>query len=202
MINTRFPYWVFTLVIVIVIGILILTVGGGNRTFTLREGIGHFSFKYPSRYEPEIVRTETGPLGPETYVVLFTSTTGHAIVEYHDAEILVHIGNIEARGRNSEEAAEFNISYWSRDEDFRLIERSSIEVAGIRGEQIVYSYVNEFTPHVSLGMHSVNKPAIRRGVFFDYNGQSWSISVTGHESIDDIVKKDYNHILETFKIIE
>jgi hypothetical protein len=39
-------------------------------------------------------------------------------------------------------------------------------------------------------------------VFFDYNGLVWSIKARGNQEIREELKADFDHIVETFKILD
>jgi hypothetical protein len=41
-----------------------------------------------------------------------------------------------------------------------------------------------------------------REVYFDYNGMVWSINATSNEDIRDQVIAEFNHIIETFRILD
>lgn len=172
------------------------------KKFSLNKGIARFSFEYPSAYELESTRMESY-FAEEISVFFYTSPTKQSIADYHNAEIFVNIGEASAPIPTLQERTELAIASGSRHYgNFRLLERSNVEFAGIRGELVVFSFASYLLEDVQLGMHLVNTPAISRAVYFDRNGQIWLISLTAHESLADKSKADFTRILQTFKFLD
>jgi len=169
------------------------------RTFTLREGIAHLSFQYPSRYELDSVNLGNIYLGASTDIFFFTAPL--KAPDLHDAMIEIYVSNPYEKWSNSDESIASYLSFWSRDEGFQLMERSSVTVAGVQGTQIVYYRTSHLAEPTNPGIPMVRTPVIVRKVFFDYKNQIWRISVMGHESLADIINADFEHIVQTFKIL-
>jgi len=169
------------------------------KTFTLKKGIAHLSFRYPSRYEIYDIDLGDIYLGASTTVDLYTEPLKNPA--FHDAQICIYIYKTDENVSNSNEDMESYIASWSRADGFKIMERSSVTVAGIQGTQIVYYRASHLIEDIHYGMHIIKTPVIVRKVFFDYNHQIWRISVMGHESLADTIKADFIHVIDTFKIL-
>ena len=88
---------------------------------------------------------------------------------------------------NAKEEIESTLEDWGKWEDYELIARYPLKVAGIEGEFVEYFAANEH----------------KCAVYFDYNGLIWSIEAKSRGDYDCTkIKADFDHILQTFKILE
>ncbi len=77
-----------------------------------------------------------------------------------------------------------------------LMERNPIAINGIRGEMIVWTC--KWYPDYYRG----NKwDASIREVYFDYDGVIWYIEFDSHMDRAEQSKADFEHVLQTFKIL-
>jgi hypothetical protein len=169
------------------------------KSFSLTEGIGHFSFEYSPRFTQETLRTE-GVNRAETHVLLETA------VEYYphiSAEVVIHIEMAGDRYRNSSELLDLFISDFDRDYDgCKLVKRSEKYIHGIQGEELIYSFDEYNMDSIPPGSHIVSTPATTKIMAFDHDGLIWYILLTSHESYLSQAESDFDHILETFNILE
>jgi hypothetical protein len=70
------------------------------------------------------------------------------------------------------------------------LERTSITIAGATGELVAYSF-----PDLK------NAPTITREVFFDVDGVLWNIYIYSGTDKSDETKLDFEHIINTFKVL-
>jgi len=82
--------------------------------------------------------------------------------------------------------------------DFRLLERSTITIAGVKGERIAYSY---------SGFYFSSEHAPQTGTaykaYFDSKGLIWKLSLIADEyAAAERAKSDFEHLLETFRILD
>ncbi|OGO18776.1 MAG: hypothetical protein A2Z15_07840 [Chloroflexi bacterium RBG_16_50_11] len=78
------------------------------------------------------------------------------------------------------------------DPRYELIERSTIQVAGISGEMAVYNTS-------VLGNYLSAPYTVCRDAYIDYQGYIWKISVMAVTAIEDEVKLDFEHLIKSFK---
>jgi hypothetical protein len=84
--------------------------------------------------------------------------------------------------------------------EFRLLERSQISVSGVQGEQIIFSHM--WKPEGFLGQKGEPYPWKGREVYFYYNGVIWKFDVDSPLSNWEQANSDFEHILQTFKILD
>jgi hypothetical protein len=193
------------LLIVIIAGVSIVHFYSYNK-FSLTEGIAHFSFEYPSSYYVEFTRLEERPWD-YTMVRLLTLNpeSEYGIEYYHDAVILINVEDTGYSYSSIEDAIEKSISWWTSRgyDDFHLIERSTVKIAGVQGGKLVYAFNSYHRMDATeFGTHSVKTPAITRRIFFEHEGKIWLISSTAYESYAETAKADFEHVIKTFKILE
>jgi hypothetical protein len=105
--------------------------------------------------------------------------------------------------------------------DFVLLERSMVSVGGISAEQIVWSGgINSSSVRLpapfSCSLFPVMLENVRekyttfvlpthvRDVYFEYGGLIWIIQVTSSPIQNEVdqAKADFEHVLQTFKILD
>jgi hypothetical protein len=167
------------------------------RAFTLSRGIGHFSFDYPTRYRVGKVEVRdeytaislNGPYLGEDKVV---------------AGINIFINSYSSGAPDLEAEVDGDIESFKTYSDFRLIERSSIVLSNEKAEKI--KYFNNAPPtlyETSRGLGP--KPTITNVVYFVRNNTLWILrsyyqQIT--DNSDSEYESDFEHMLETFEIIE
>jgi hypothetical protein len=82
--------------------------------------------------------------------------------------------------------------------NYKLLERSPLTVSGVQGEMIVY-LVDKLMP---IPREDGKNLEYVRAVFFDYNNLTWEIEAKCNQEIQDQVKADFDHIIQTFVILE
>jgi uncharacterized protein YjbK len=82
-----------------------------------------------------------------------------------------------------------------------ILERSTVIINGIPGELIVYSHklgvIEERLPYESSKIIRIN-----RTVYFDHSGLIWGIEIESDEDKAEQAKADFEHLLETFRILD
>jgi hypothetical protein len=189
-----------------------ITFGGCNnnpfRTMTVKNKIASFSFEYSSFYEdhegPTVLDKLTGvelsspkkrvsSINPNPMEKAKTVT-----IEYVPARIDVDV--YDARDRNA--TAHGDLENWllKLGDDINILERKAVIVSGVQGEQVVFTGSPLFPIRSSTDQP---KPIeYTRTTYFDYAGLIWNIEAVYEASMDERLKVDYEHIVQTFKILE
>ena len=173
------------------------------RVFKLTTGIGHFSFEYPKQYRIQKVElkpaytdvTFTGP----PFVQDVVGTHGSVFVQsYRGSEV-----NVEA-------IVDTDIENWQTPntfpdlDNFVLISRSPIVVAGIKGEQVKYSSDSLLTrSDIDRGLKPVT--IISREVYLAHDDSLWTSTWAYQkttEASDQVFEDDFDRILKSFKILD
>ena len=193
----------------------------GYFTFTAENGIPRFSFEYPSDYN--LLSYQSMPEVPITSVLLSDVDYRYQeeymgdyvirsnIVEYPpEAEWDYKLVNIfidkyspEAATALKECIAEHKrYAIAGLSEDFRLLQKRRVVVAGIEGWEIVLSYIDlPVMPHGSSEVRTRAVPVVARELFFDYQDMAWNIRVYSDEGNAEQARLDYEHILQTLRIL-
>jgi len=162
-----------------------------------------FSFEYPSHY----YREELWPykLGEAAGSVTFLDKLPSDWYWIDNFEIIVADSN-----KTAHEAIEEIANNTLKKE---IIEISSVTIAGMQGEMLVYSYpapLPELPPGGWSCSHrkvtSSSNPnivlQIDRIAYFSDGDKLWSIEIGWSESKTEQQKADFDHILQTFKILD
>jgi hypothetical protein len=167
----------------------------GYKTFTLKKGIGHFSFEYSARYKVEKteVRTDLGYID-----VTFTGPFKKEVGDHTFMGVFVQD---TAGSPNAEASLEKSLLRVARLPDYKLLDQSELSVAGVTGQQIVYFYDRGFR---GLPGDPVQEPlpTIMRKVYFDHGGLIWSLALRSNQATAEGDWADFEHVLETFRILE
>ena len=166
----------------------------GYKKVTVSKSIASCSFEYPVSYEDPFGSLLEGD--PENSVLLLRP---YADKWYADIALSVIVENNGSLFTNAKDALDnllYNYEHPYYDNKFILLERSSVEVSGVTGEIVIFSIT--MAPDYYLGPHS----AVGRDVFFDHNGMIWNIHLYSHETIAEQAEADFEHILESFQILD
>ena len=200
--NRKTQFWFKLMVVMTLLVVSLAPVAcaakeqGAYKKLVLREGIAHFSFEYPSTYDEPTV----SPTGRFTSVVSGRKLTG---ANGNDPVLDIYVtegGDLRPDAKTSLEKA-LNRYETEIFKDFKLIERSSITVLGVRTEQIVYTYSGGY-PGTGISDRGIPAPFMGREVFFDYNGMVWNITISSLLEESETARADFEHILQTFKILK
>lgn len=182
--------------------------GDGYKTLKVENYIAHFSCEYPDYYNdmegPNIVDktahkyTYVNVFAPKKYKQTYYqgpgSTGGEVVFEYIPATI-----GIKAADANTypewpaSDRIEESINDWGKWPNFKLLERTAVMVSGIQAELIAYE-VDGFIMEPPI-LYKVE-------VSFDHNGLQWDISAKGGIDTADMLRADFDHVIETFRILE
>ena len=186
----------------------------GYKQITIKNELGSYSLEYPSHYKKNIRDnlefkvpytdfTLEGPVKKET-VEVFDPETGEIKTvtgKRGTSSISINICNLKVYYGESYSAVDFyddllqGLTKW---ENFRILERSPITVAGIEGELVVY-LVDKLMP---IPVEDGKNLTYVRAAYFDYNDLVWEIEAKCNQDIQDEVTGYFNHVIETFEILE
>jgi len=99
---------------------------------------------------------------------------------------------------DADTALEHHIQLYVEPEN--ILERSTISMAGISAELLVYFHEPELMPEAPSSSLDVIK--VTRVVYFDYNDLLWEIEIESDEDRADVAEADFEHLLETFQILD
>jgi hypothetical protein len=208
----------YTLVALSLLSILVMTgcnfSNSGFKSVTIENELCHYSLEYPAYYDKDIrdnfdfdvpytaltldaptisevievpdpssgeIKTVTGYTSPAVIYVIVSDSKEYWGESYSATDKLEGVLEDEAK--------------W---ENFELLERASMTVFGIEGEMVAY-LVDKLMP---IPREDGQRLEYNRAVYFEYDGLIWLIEAKCNQEIMDQVRADFEHIVETFTILD
>jgi hypothetical protein len=163
----------------------------GYKQLTVEEGIAHLSFEYPCNWEVGIIEIRED-LGFTSITVLSPFS------EEGDSFWTFSIISPYEDWPNAEAALEDSLSFWESEIDFEILDRSAVEVAGVRAEQVVFFC--RVPRDYPLGAEPT--PVVKRSLYFEYDGLIWMIGSSSDQAVAEADNVHFEHMLETFRILD
>ena len=168
----------------------------GYKKYTLREGIAHFSLEYPEGYENVLASTQFGYVD----VVFHQSLPEYDYIDSSISVVIHTVAAISELYENAKAAIEWSISHLSGYfPDYQVLERKEINIDGVPAELLVGSFTMAEVPEDDV-WNTGRK--LDRQVYFDYDGCIWHISMTSDEENAEADEAVWEHLLETFTILD
>lgn len=149
--------------------------------------MGHFTFEYPSGYDFDKVEVRDD-LG---YTNVRLSGTVH---------VSILVDTVYGESSTPADFVDYDISRYEQWEDFKLLDRSSEVFLGVQAEQATYFYQQMQMPIAPNPATYV--PTIEREIYFFHGNRLWCLRGITSEAKSEAGMADFEHILETFKILE
>jgi len=172
----------------------------GNRIITVKEGIGHFSMEYPNDFVLGVIKIDKSGGIESLYVDFIGPATPDVIVPG------IHIyASVYDDSFTSRQAAESLLNLAHNYNNFRLLNESTLTVAGVTAYQHYY-YSDEYPYDLHLIKPSeediILVTWLTRKVFFDHSGLSWTISLGSDPSREEHDMAVFDRILDSFKVLD
>ncbi|GEM_PF-3398979 len=164
-------------------------------TFILDRGISHFSFEYPSYYEINMISAENNLTHKYTYITM-TGPRNSLLKKWEaSTSILIMISLVSIDQPNVKTAVDRDISSNVTVPDFVLISRTPTSIAGMEGEEAIYSFT------ASDSIRGLSYPKVRREIFFEGNGLLYEMIIVSSPLNVESDNIDFDHILNTFRVL-
>ena len=165
--------------------------GSGNRIFTVTKGIGHYSMELPPGYE--VGSFETNWRFKYTNIWLKGPSSSK-----EQGRLTISISTWSTKVSPDAETSMLKaIDFAHSAHNFKLIDKSSITVAGVEGFQFSYSYEHIFDPALDQAPFT----SVIKEVYFDHSGLIWHIYGGSPESNIESNSEDFEQVLRTFKVL-
>lgn len=168
------------------------------KKLAIEEGIARLSFEYPSNWNIPLIETRHDYTNFIVYAPwlkrdddFIPSTFWHFFAQPADEE-----------WPNAMTALEDDLSFWKAELDFKVMERSKIEIGGVEGEQVVFSYRYRRVDPTTRRFTEESEPVIQRNIYFDRGGIVWNIREESNLEVAKVHNVYFEHMLETFKILD
>ena len=117
--------------------------------------------------------------------------------------VLVFKAGDFGRPDNARAALEEDISdYSDYRENYQVLERSEISINNVPGELLITSYTPVAEEPEDVTGWKWSSVLLRRDIFFDYDGFVWDITMISEEGRIEADETVWEHLLETFQIID
>lgn len=164
----------------------------GSKTLVMNKGIGKFSFDFNPKYERYGILETTN-----SYTDF--SLKGPKVDEAGRSTI-ISFAVLKSPYSSYQSALDNTLSLYEKSRDFKLLERFPITIAGEKGEQAVYYYLETLTNEALIkGIKPVH--VITRRAEFFHDNLAWSLDMGSLESTADADKVDFEQIIRTFNIL-
>ena len=187
----------FLLIISGVISVSCTPCNDGYKQYHIEKGIVNFSFDYPCSYD------EVGLEVDDDFTLITLNGPYHKDLEDFTLISIFVVDSDDPDFLKPERRLNNAISLYETFLDYRLIERSSVNVAGIEGQQILYFY-NKERPEIGDAGYIPGAgpaPTIAREIYFIDKGRLWNITIFSNDSTSEADMADFEHMLETFTIL-
>jgi hypothetical protein len=172
----------------------------GYAKTSFRELGVRFGFEYPLSYgKPEVDRTGLPHLVTVGILPLAQNTEWYPL----DPIITITLLNSKYYGTDVSSSLEGRLTEYKAGFpylDFRLLARSPVTIDGAYGEEIVFSHT--WTPNMYEGQKGESHPLNGRNVYFYSDGVIWEFSLASSFGTAEKANADFEHILQTFKILD
>lgn len=184
------------------------------RNITIENELCTYSFSYPSRYKLE-QHDNFGFNVPYSYLILegpieikeaevFDPASGEiktvlgrrgtSVISVNVADSKSHFGELYSAVNKIDNVLEAE-ARWA---NFQLLKRVPRSVSGVTGEMVVY-LVDKLMP---IPVEDGENLEYVRALYFDYDGLLWEIRAKCDQNIKEQVEADFEHIAQSFKILE
>jgi hypothetical protein len=199
MVNSRYNRCLQIALAVLLVAIPVLT--GCNifytKTVTIDEGIAHFSFARPEGYTLKTRTIEDSAEVKYTYIVL-SGPVGESLI---NSVIGIQVIYPSPDFPDSLALWEYNMSTYEEYDDFETIDCSPATVGGIQGSECGCYY----TETADLGRNLPDVVPVKmicKGVYFEYNGLIWGITLLSALDDMDENRAHFDYLLESFTFLD
>lgn len=171
-------------------------------TYIQQEGDAHFSFLYPKYYDTSELEVSLGDVYDDSHdgkAIFFgiPFTKEHTMIffiTYYDKYNDLSDVNDAVNERLKWIKEQASLGFF---ENYKLIEKSKVEVSGISGKELIHSYIwaTEIGPVEAF-------PCIEREIFLYHDGRIWEIKYLSDVSVKEQANTTFENILQTFRILD
>ncbi len=176
------------------------------RVMTVKNRIAGFSFEYRAYYNdldgPSVQDTAARKftyvtvLAPKNHMRTVNPMPGGkqdtVVIEYTPASIEVSAADYNKYHISAHEYLQASLSGAQKWPNFKLLEQYTTTVGGVQAEVIVYQVDGIFGPPLKFNA----------AAYWQNGDLVWSIEADAEIGMADTVRSDFDHVLQTFKILD
>jgi hypothetical protein len=195
----RLHIWSWATLALMLMSLFLTSCGSSDyKVFSLREGIGYFSVEYPSAYTVTRIDIRNDATSRYTDVGLSSPQVGGhpglneiSIYAWPSAD-----GNETASLVLDGMLAKAETIF----QDFKLLQRFSVMIGDMEGQGAIFSWTaSPVSP--AGGSEAGTLPAVSRLVCFRHGELAWEIHVASDSAAQAEAGADFQHIIDTFQIL-
>ena len=167
----------------------------GYKQTTLDNSIARFSFEYPCDWEYRVLKF---PLSSYAHFGVeaprLKRDKSHIVSTYWYLDFSRAFPASPILG-NAKVALDNELSRWEDEPDFKVLERTEVNISGVPAEKVVFTFKYHPT-YIGTGYHAEESEyRIMREIFFDYNGFIWQIVADSNIDVAEAHKVHFEHLL-------
>jgi hypothetical protein len=169
------------------------------KTFTLTDGNVHFSLEYRSYYKIKEVHPsfDTGNASDTFLDFTLISPKIKQTKDYTRIKVLADKpDHLIPDAKSNVERAENNASSWA---NYKLYDKYETTIDGIPAYRLDYQNQNIIPAIAGTGGPAIE---VYRELYFDAKGLVWMIQMSSDSSTAEADKADFEHIIQTFKVLD
>jgi hypothetical protein len=175
----------------LILSAIVIAGCGKYIVFENAEGYKHFSFEYPDRFMFDRIDIYDSAQG-KTMELFFTERE----TEHHQGPLLLYMFILEKSELYPDYLVrlEYSISHPINKNNFQLVTRDNITINDIQGEKISYSY--------DIQSSKSKLDMIGMGVYFCDTEYNWEIKLITPAVNQELIMNEFDHVINTFKILD
>jgi hypothetical protein len=162
------------------------------KTFANQEGIAHFSFEYPNQWELKY-SVENSKMSITKFV-----TVGGARIP--SIFIWIQTKTPDVDSPNSSVDMRRALEKWQKNGDIEVLGQSTVQISGFEATQIESN--NRIVSYSIPRVDPQRLATTSKFIYFDANGLIWEISSWVLQDNVQTEIKYFEHLIETFKILD
>lgn len=169
------------------------------KTYVMDQGLVHFSLEYPANYMVDYVEYAESSSDKSRSSAIFSimGPKDRHVNDYTDVCVVVDLPDrLMPDAKSLHERSETNAESWKY---YELIYKGEMIINGISAYRLDYQNIDILPAIANDGGPGIE---VMRRVDFDADGRVWTIYMTSPLSAADADKVHFEHILETFEILE
>jgi len=210
----RLRFWHYLVGVLVLAGIILTGthfLGDGYTSLAMKKGIAHFSFEYPEQYKgywwSKFYGWRNAPDAVYDAIKVMLIGRSHRSTLPQRPYISIYVSPSEPYYTGAKDIAKRRLGV-RNDPNFQLLGENPVTISGEEGYKVVYVHTPAFygTPF-PIGQAPPPPPpeatpGVMREVFFISGDLLWEIRMFSPQDIAEATEAEFDHILQTFKILD
>ena len=212
--KNRLRFWHYLVGVLVLAGIILAGshfLGDGYTSLIMKQGIAHFSFEYPEQYKgywwSKFYGWRNDPDAAYDATKVLLIGRSHRSTLPQRPYISIYVSPSEPYETSAKNVAKRRLRFIN-DPNFQLLGENIVTISGEEGYKVVDirtpAFYGTFFP---IGQDPPPPPpeatpGVMRQVFFISGDLLWEIRMFSPQDIAEATEAEFDHILQTFKILD